>query len=244
MATADAALHAAGVANSTSIPGGQPVLLWPNPPASGVVATFSDDDPSGAVGDYAATINWGDGATTSGVITAKTGGGFNVGGTHTYAALGTHPVSIAISDSGGSSTSASTQILTYALSGGGTFAIGDRTLPPSPGPVTFWGAQWSTANPMTGGPGSSSFKGFVNNPAAAACGAGSWSTNPGVSSNPPSSVPTYMSVLVTSRALQSSTSSSISGTRTAVVIVHTNSGYDSNAGGTGTGTVVAVICRS
>jgi ELWxxDGT repeat protein len=50
---------------------------------SGVVATFSDADPTGQAGDYTATINWGDGSTSSGTVQAN-GSSFVVNGTHTY----------------------------------------------------------------------------------------------------------------------------------------------------------------
>jgi hypothetical protein len=47
------------------------------------VATFTDSDPS-PVGDYTATIDWGDGSTTAGNVTLN-GTTFSVMGTHTYA---------------------------------------------------------------------------------------------------------------------------------------------------------------
>ena len=66
-------------------------------PYTGVVATFTDDAPDPNVGDYSATINWGDGTSTIGVITATnsagqsfavTDGGVN-GVLHTYASATT-----------------------------------------------------------------------------------------------------------------------------------------------------------
>jgi hypothetical protein len=60
------------------------------PAFNGVVASFTDADPNGVIGDYSATINWGDGITTAATsITANAGGrGFLVHGTHQYAADG------------------------------------------------------------------------------------------------------------------------------------------------------------
>jgi hypothetical protein len=51
---------------------------------SGTVATFTDVNSSLGAGTFTATIDWGDGTTSSGVITASAGGGFTVSGTHTY----------------------------------------------------------------------------------------------------------------------------------------------------------------
>src|SRR3981081_2370359 len=45
------------------------------------VATFSDANPGGAVPDYSATINWGDGGTSAGSISTGSGG-FVVSGSH------------------------------------------------------------------------------------------------------------------------------------------------------------------
>ena len=51
---------------------------------SGVVATFTDVDPKATAGNFTATINWGDGTTTQGTVTADPKGGFDVSGSHTY----------------------------------------------------------------------------------------------------------------------------------------------------------------
>jgi tetratricopeptide (TPR) repeat protein len=50
-------------------------------PFTGVVATFTDNDPSAVPGDFSASIDWGDGHTSAGSITNKISGGFNVRGT-------------------------------------------------------------------------------------------------------------------------------------------------------------------
>jgi uncharacterized protein (TIGR03118 family) len=56
-------------------------------PFSGVVGTFTDDNPRADINDFTATIDWGDGSTTTGVITPNNtpGSGFIVTATHTYA---------------------------------------------------------------------------------------------------------------------------------------------------------------
>ena len=69
---------------------------------TGTAATFTDGDPADTVGDYAATIAWGDGTTSVGAVTAdpRVAGQYDVVGTHTYARQGLFAVSVAISDKG------------------------------------------------------------------------------------------------------------------------------------------------
>ena len=76
---------------------------------NGVVARFTDADPAGAAGDYSATINWGDSHSSPGAIAVNSAGGFTVSGTHTYAEEGSYPVSVAVSDAGGSYATVSSQ---------------------------------------------------------------------------------------------------------------------------------------
>lgn len=87
---ADAALKGTGVAPSHS-----------GNTATGTVATFTDSDPKGTVTDYTARINWGDGTTTTGAVTAESGK-FRVSGSHTYSKPGTYKVTTTIRDAGGS----------------------------------------------------------------------------------------------------------------------------------------------
>jgi hypothetical protein len=68
---------------------------------TGVVATFSDQDPAANAKDFTATINWGDGHLTNGTITADGTGGFSVSGTNTYTRLGLVPINVDIADFGG-----------------------------------------------------------------------------------------------------------------------------------------------
>jgi cyclophilin family peptidyl-prolyl cis-trans isomerase len=86
---ADAALSGQGV----------PITVANGVPLSNfVVATFTDSDPSGMLSDYTATINWGDGTTSAGTLSAGSNGMFNVQGSHTYSMLGNFTVSVAIND--------------------------------------------------------------------------------------------------------------------------------------------------
>jgi len=64
------------------------------------VASFEDADPKGAVGDYTASIDWGDGQSTSGTIVAN-GAIFDVNALHQYAADGTYSITVVAQDAGG-----------------------------------------------------------------------------------------------------------------------------------------------
>lgn len=75
---------------------------------SGTVATFTDANTNRLLTDYSATINWGDGTITTGIILPDGSGGFSVTGTHSYGDEGTENVSVAISDPGSTITVAST----------------------------------------------------------------------------------------------------------------------------------------
>ena len=65
------------------------------------VATFADDNSFATAGQFTATIDWGDGDTTSGTVVADEGG-FDVLGTHSYAHAGNPTISVMINSGGGS----------------------------------------------------------------------------------------------------------------------------------------------
>ncbi len=56
-------------------------------PFNGLVATFTSVDPAATIGDFSATIDWGDGTRSPGVISQAGGAGtaFRIDGGHTYA---------------------------------------------------------------------------------------------------------------------------------------------------------------
>ena len=78
---------------------GSPVTINPvaGSPFTGTVATFTDTYTGNVAGDFVATIDWGDGVTTSGTVSGG-GGSFTVSGTHTYASAGSFPVVVTLSD--------------------------------------------------------------------------------------------------------------------------------------------------
>ncbi len=129
--------------------------------------------------------------------------------------------------------------LLFAFLGRGAFVIGNRNAVVG-SRVEFWGAQWAKMNSLSGGAAPRAFKGFADTTSKPPrCGVG-WSTDPGNSSAPPKSVPSFMGVIVSSSVTMSG--SIISGNTPAIVIVKTDRGYAPNPGHAGKGTVVAVLC--
>ena len=86
---------------------GKPVSGTAGTTLSSTVATFTDADPNGVASDYTATIDWGDGtASTPGTVSAASGGGFEVTGSHTYTTAGQYTTTVTINDIGGAKATA------------------------------------------------------------------------------------------------------------------------------------------
>jgi len=79
---------------------------------SGAVASFTDANIAAPAGDFTATIDWGDGSTSTGTVTGT--GPFSVSGSHSYGEGGSYALSVMINDAGGST-----------LKLAGTASIGD-----------------------------------------------------------------------------------------------------------------------
>jgi hypothetical protein len=112
---ADAALHSQGLA----LPATRFTAF------ADFVATFTDADPAGVPSDFVATINWGDGMSSTGVVSAL-GAGFAVYGTHTFGE-GQFTITTSIADLGGA-TAAATSTITVDLTPPVTTADVDGTL--------------------------------------------------------------------------------------------------------------------
>ncbi len=109
-----------------------------------VTFTFTDANPFAPVADFTATIAWGDGATTAGIVSGPVGGPFTVTGSHTYAEEGSYTVTVTVLDDGGSTTSKS-----------GTAVVADAPISatcaaPAVSPTSFGGpvANLVDANPF------------------------------------------------------------------------------------------------
>jgi large repetitive protein len=109
------------------------------------VGTFTDANPGALPSQYATTINWGDGtSTTSGVIGKQANGTFTVTGTHTYADVsGATPfaITVTIADIAGTSPgtatdTASATVSDAPLSSQGSPIIGVAGIGLSPSPIT------------------------------------------------------------------------------------------------------------
>lgn len=81
---------------------------------SGVIATFTDPNITSVASDFTATIVWGDGTTSSGVV-AGAAGSFSVSGNHTFAEELTGSYSVTLTDDApGTATSTATAAITVA----------------------------------------------------------------------------------------------------------------------------------
>jgi hypothetical protein len=82
---------------------------------SGTVANFTDSDSTQAAANFTATIDWGDGTTTPGVVTGSLGS-FAVSGTHTYADEGGFTITVTVTDVANAQTASSSGTATVAES--------------------------------------------------------------------------------------------------------------------------------
>ncbi len=129
--------------------------------------------------------------------------------------------------------------LIFAFLDKGAFVVGDKSAAAG-GTQTFWGAQWSKLNSLSGGSAPAAFEGFAEKPTPPVCGQ-KWSTDTGDSTPPPAGpLPSYMGVIVSSSISQSG--STISGDTAHIVVVKTDPGYAGNPGHAGTGTIVGQFC--
>jgi hypothetical protein len=81
---------------------------------NGIVATFTDVTyPTNSPDDFTATINWGDGTSSAGLITAQ-GNLFVVRDLHTYYEEGSYSIKVTINDDGGAATATTSSTATIA----------------------------------------------------------------------------------------------------------------------------------
>ncbi len=109
--------------------------------------------------------------------------------------------------------------------------------------VNFWGSQLWKTNQFSGvNNAPASMKGYIHNaPTLNPLGCGStWTSDPGDSSHPPSTIPEYMVVVVSSWINQSG--STESGNIEHLVVVSVAPGYGPAPGHDGYGKIIATIC--
>jgi hypothetical protein len=143
-------------------------------------------------------------------------------------------------DSFDQQASASTSTIVFSYLTRGSFIVGNLSATTNAS-VTLWSPMWAKSNKLSGGPAPSSLEGFAallsSSPPAAG---GTWTTTPGQSASPPSSVPTYMAVIVAS-TVSKSASTVLSGPDVAIAVVRVQPGYSPNTGTPGVGTVLGFL---
>ena len=77
---------------------------------SGTVATFTTNDATAMAGWFSASINWGDGNTTTGLVSANGSGGFDVAGSHLYSEEGPYTIQVTVSGPAGATASITNNI--------------------------------------------------------------------------------------------------------------------------------------
>lgn len=203
-------------------------------------ALLKEDDGAPAISGRSVTFTLGSGATAqscTGLTDSAGRAACDIAGVSQPLGPGTVQ-SVFAQDAYYLTSSDSDATIVYAFPSRGAFAVGDRSSAMGAS-VTFFGAQWDSANSLSGGAAPNAFKGFATSPGSPPSCGGTFVADPGNSGSPPATVPSYMGTLVTSKVTKSG--SNITGTVTHLVVVKTSS-YGPSPGAGGKGTVVAVIC--
>ncbi len=116
-----------------------------NAPTTQEVATFNDSDSTAAASDFIASINWGDGSsTTAGTVTEDATDLFHVTGAHTFTQPGSFPVTVTIKDvTNGTLYATNAFNQTNVVSSvAGMAGVTDSSL------INPWGTSSSTTSPI------------------------------------------------------------------------------------------------
>jgi uncharacterized repeat protein (TIGR01451 family) len=220
----------------TSAANGQPMTL------SGLLTT-DDPAPNTVLGGKLVTFRLGTGGSAQSCSATTNGtGAASCTIASVSQATGSVPIVAAFAgDAFYSAASASASVDVFPPPAEGAFVIGDVSAgsPTVGNAVNFWGAQWSKNNSFSGGSAPAAMKGFADSLTAFTCGA-NWTTHPGNSSNPPSSIPTLIYAIVSSKVTKSG--STISGKVLHIVVVDVDPGYAPDPGHAGTGKIVRTVC--
>ena len=79
---------------------------------SGTVARLSDADSTVTISEYSVTIDWGDGTSSSGMVSGRKSP-FLVTGSHTYLAGGVYTVTVSVRDAGGATATAVSKLTVH-----------------------------------------------------------------------------------------------------------------------------------
>jgi Ca2+-binding RTX toxin-like protein len=121
----------------------------PNQLFSGTVASFTDTDTSTAAGDLTASINWGDGTISVGIVSGSAGA-FTVSGSHTYASSGQDAVTVTLTDDAPGTATATANSTAVVGTTNQTGGNGNQVLDGSSGNKTLIGGNG--ADVLIGGP--------------------------------------------------------------------------------------------
>ena len=100
-------------------------------------------------------------------------------------------------------SAANATTIVFAFLTRGAYNVGDLSASIGSG-VTFWDAQWSAVNSLSGGAAPTAFKRFASNLTAEPPNCSiTWTTGLGNSPAPPATIPTYMGVLVPTHVVKS-----------------------------------------
>jgi hypothetical protein len=210
-------------------------------------AHLTTDDPTAAtaLGGRAVLMTLGTGTTAqtcTGVTNALGNASCTLASVSSQQIAGSAPVSVRFAGDPYYRPAGASSTVTTASppSGGGGFLVGDVSAAPSAATVNFWGSQLWKQNVFSGVNNSpASMKGYIDNVPSYACGA-NWTSDPGNSSGPPSTVPVNMVVVVSTSTYQSG--STEYGNIKHLVVVHVAPGYGPAPGHDGYGQIIATIC--
>ena len=218
---------------------GMPITL------TGTLTTSGGSGPGG----LPVTLTLGSGSTSQSCTgTASNNGVVSCTIANVNQTAGTVPITVTY---GGNtyyqSSSSSGSETTASLPSTGGFVVGDltadKTVSGSPvkgTSVNFWGSQYWKNNTLSGvNNAPASMKGYISNAPSLSCGV-NWTSNPGNSSGPPSTVPVNMVTVVSSTITQSG--STELGDIKHLVVVSTEPGYGPAPGHDGEGVIIATIC--
>ncbi|HWD66265.1 MAG TPA: hypothetical protein VG405_13955 [Solirubrobacteraceae bacterium] len=168
----------AGISKGQLAVQAQPVSAIAGSGFSGEIASFTNTDTSPSASSYTATINWGDGGSSTGTIQALSGtpGAFTVTGQHTYTTPGSYTITVTVTGGDDPTTSASDQNTatvgstpTFTVAGRGTLNLPGETFTGTIATVRYgntsasaggfsarinWGDGSSGTGTMTGSAGS------------------------------------------------------------------------------------------
>jgi Ca2+-binding RTX toxin-like protein len=130
-------------------PHGTAINANPNQLFNGTVASFTDTDTSSVAGDFTASINWGDGTISVGIVSGSNGS-FAVSGSHTYASSGQDAVTVTLTDDSPGTATATANSSAVVGTTNQTGGNGNQVLDGSLGNQTLIGGNG--ADVLIGGP--------------------------------------------------------------------------------------------